>query len=233
MIRVSQSYGYGDDNRYNIDQVTNNIQLAIYKYDIYNEKKEKIFNDIIQNKINVNVVHLPLDTLKISHNLTLSMITNFYDILKCTKFVIHPNKGIKDYLTSFVNIVTNENINLCIETFAWKRNKVFRSPLEICEVCSNPRFSMTIDTSHIENIWFDYRIMNYLLQYTSVIHLSNRKGKEQHMPFNVDGGNLDLVKFVKDLKNQYNWGGDIVLEYMPDYSYKLKSNIAYINELLK
>jgi len=124
----------------------------------------------------------------------------------------------------------------------WKK-KVFRSPLEIISACqlyntqlynahSNALW-MTLDTSHIEDVWFDHKIMAYLLKFTKVIHLSNRaKGIGSHLPFNYSKGELNLVSFVRDLKYKYNWSGDIILEYMEEYSTKLIKNCNYVKKLL-
>ena len=92
---------------------------------------------------------------------------------------------------------------------------------------------MCLDTSHTEDIWFDHRIMSYLLKYTSVIHLSNRAQRAQHLPFNSEKGDLQLVGFVRELKYKYNWSGDIVLEYMPEYQDKLIKNLMYLRRLIQ
>jgi hypothetical protein len=93
---------------------------------------------------------------------------------------------------------------------------------------------MTIDTSHIEDVWFDHRIMDYLLKFTKVIHLSNRaKGLGSHLPFNHTDGEINLISFVKELKYRYKWSGTIVLEYMPDYHTKLIKNCKYVEKLLE
>jgi hypothetical protein len=93
---------------------------------------------------------------------------------------------------------------------------------------------MCIDTSHIEETWFDYKIMYKLLQFTSVIHLSNRaKGVGQHMPFNSEKGELNLVGFVRDLKHRYNWNGKIILEYMAEYQDKIEKNANYVKRLVE
>ena len=41
MTRVSISYGFGNENRYNLSTVPKNIQLALYKYELYSESKIK------------------------------------------------------------------------------------------------------------------------------------------------------------------------------------------------
>lgn len=236
MIHISKSYGFDDDSRYNnLKNLHKNIQLALFHYETYKNKKNEIFEFINNNKINVRVTHLPIDSLRVDFVLIYDMINEIYKNTKCETYVIHPNKLIEPFMCSFTAEVQNPLINLSLETFQWRKKKVFRSPLEIIEACNTygyGRINMTIDTSHLEENWFNYMIMNYLLKYTKVIHLSNRRDRSQHMPFNIPNGDLDLVTFIKDIKRRYKWSGDIVLEYMPEYNYKLETNIKYIEKLL-
>lgn len=165
------------------------------------------------------------------------MIDLFRSEFECRYFVIHPNKLIKQFVSFFQT--TKRDAILCIENFQWRKKKVLRTPLEIIDYINwinepheNPCARMTFDTSHAEEIWFDHRIMSFLLKHISIIHLSNRIGKKSHLPFNVPGGDLNLVGFVLDLKHKYHWNGDIVLEYMEEHSHKLYKNHQYLKRLL-
>jgi len=164
----------------------------------------------------------------------LHIISLFRYRFHCHKYVIHPNKGIEN----FINLYKNSGVaaQLCIENFQYRKKKEFRTPLQIIDACLRygDQFKMTFDTSHSEKIWFDHKIMPYLLKYTSVIHLSNRApGIGSHMPFNSPKGELNLVGFVRDLKYRYNWHGDIILEYMSEYQDKLRKNYHYLKRLLE
>lgn len=235
MIDVSISYGFGDDNRYNLDSIPKSIQLALYKYDQYMEYRDEIYKDIERNNTTVVAVHAPLDICKLPQETVSEMLQSLSHLPQPTiNLVVHPNKGIEkfaDFIQRFYYI------RLCIEVFGWKSNKVLRSPFDIIEFIIDRRavdFKMVIDTSHMDEVWFDHRILPTLLKYTNIIHLSNRaKGVGQHLPFNDPRGDLNLVKFVKDLKHRYNWNGHIVLEYMEEYKHKLLKNVEYLNELLK
>jgi len=234
MIHVSSSYGFGPDNRYNLDQIPNSIQLALYKYNLYKDNRDYILKTLKEQPVQVRVVHLPLDTMKTDYDLIFKMMEEIYAITGCAKYVIHPNRGIVEFLKDFNKQL--KPYNLCIETFGWKSKKTFRTPLEIIRaICTYSRnnMGMVIDTSHIEDLWFDPKIMEHLLCYTSVIHLSNRaKGIGNHLPFNDSRGQLNLVSFVRDLKYKYKWSGDIILEYMPDYHHKLYKNLKYVERLI-
>ena len=240
MIEVAISYGFGSENRYNLEEIPPNIQLASYKHDPLMEHQDKIIDALEKAGTNLLVVHLPLDVMHQDKDEVLDVIFKFNQAFACKHFVIHPNKGIEDFLDYYLEnklmkLPVKYDYSLCIETFQWRKKKKIRSPLDIMEYCiREPQFSMCIDTSHIESIWFDYKIMCKLLKYTSVIHLSNRaKGHGSHMPFNSPHGDLNLVGFVKDLKQRYKWNGIIVLEYMPEHQHKLLKNYYYIKRLLE
>ena len=244
-IDVSVSYGFGGDNRYNEPgPIPPKIQLALYKYDLYTEQKKKIFKALSRGHVHVKVVHMPLDFLRQDMHLMMEMIKELRDEVGAFKFIVHPNKGIEKFLDYFIFNEDIWDVKLCIENFPWRKKKALRNPLKIIEHMWRMRcgallsngpgdlLEMCLDTSHTDNIYFDYQMMSYILQYTSVIHLSNREGRKQHLPFNTGKGDLNLVGFVKELKNRYKWSGDIVLEYMPEYRHKLYQNVQYINKLL-
>lgn len=235
MINVSISYGFGKENRYNLESIPQSIQLALHKYEKCVTFRDEIYRNIEENNINVVAVHMPLDILKIPFKNAVDMIEDLYEHIECKNFVFHPNKGFTDFITNLISIC--QHLNICIETFGWKSNKELRTPLNIIEFILSARganLSMVLDTSHVDEVWFDHRVLPFLLDYTSIIHLSNRaKGVGQHLPFNDHRGSLNLVMFVKELKRRYHWNGDIVLEYMEDYKHKLQKNSEYIMELLK
>jgi len=245
MIEVSVSYGFGSDNRYNdTGAIPQSIQLALYKYELYQQQKKKIFKLLSRNHTHVKVAHMPLDTLRQDPLEMIDMIKELRDEVGVFKFVIHPNKDIKTFIPFFIdnNIL---DVTLCIENFPWRKKKELRNPLKMIEYIgwmreanfmngapSVDNVKLCLDTSHTDDIWFEYQLMYYLIPYISVIHLSNREGRKQHLPFNTPKGDLNLVGFVKDLKKRYDWSGDIVLEYMPEYRYKLTPNGDYIKRLL-
>jgi putative NIF3 family GTP cyclohydrolase 1 type 2 len=236
-MRASISYGFGFENRYNLNSIPKNIQLAVYKSDQFWKNSKDIVSQLKDNDISVNVVHLPLDTLKQNMNEILIMIAYLRNNVDCRKFVIHPNKLVKNFITNFEKMYSERNdIILCIENFPWRKKKELRSPLEIIgfieSLPQQENLAMTFDTSHAEEIWFDDRVLSYMLPYISVIHLSNKIGRKQHLPFNISRGDLNLVGFVQKLKHRYHWDGDIVLEYMPEYHEKLFKNYQYLEKLI-
>ncbi len=240
-INVGVSYGFGSDNRYNdTGKIPPSIQLALYKYELYVEQKKEIFKAVSESHTHVKVVHMPLDFLRQDAWPMFEMIKELRDEVGCCTFIVHPNKGIKEFISRFLH-ENVKGVTLCIENFPWRKKKELRNPLKMIEFIGllreshdliSSRIRLCLDTSHTDDIWFEYQLMYFLLPYTDVIHLSNREGRNQHLPFNSGKGDLNLVGFVKDLKGRYNWSGTIILEYMPEHRYKLKPNAEYINRLL-
>jgi hypothetical protein len=235
VIRLSASFGISNKESLNkIKKAEVPIQLGLYKVGPYIELESEILEIVQSNNIVVNVVHLPINCLSFDFQQTINVVKLFKKVCGCYKYVIHPNRNIRDFLNFFINDAVSDNLELCIETFQWRRRKPLRSPLDIYEAClSSPNFKITFDTSHVEDVWFDHKIFKFLAPKISVIHLSNRTGRHQHKPFNCSDGDLNLESFVKLLKRNYNWEGDIVLEYMAEYSDKIYGNLSYLEKLLE
>lgn len=237
MIDVGISYGFDDDSRYNLEDIPSDIQLAIFKYPLYLKNRDHIIEALSKAGTKVCTVHLPLDVMHHDIKDIFEMTDLFNKEFNCQHFIVHPNKGIKNFIDKFLEYMNAQEdyYKLCIETFQWRKKKRIRSPLDIMEYCIlHPQLTMCIDTSHIETLWFDPMIMSTLLKHTDVIHLSNRaKGYGSHMPFNSPHGQLNLVRFVKDLKNRYKWNGCIILEYMTEHQNKLLKNYYYIKKLVE
>lgn len=237
MIDVAISYGFSDENRYNLEDIPPNIQLALFKYSLYKESREKIIETLKKADTKVCTVHLPIDVMHHDVEDIIQITDLFNREFNCNHFIVHPNKGIHDFISNFLVYLKPrlDYYKICIETFQWRKKKAIRSPLDIMTHCiGNPQLTMCIDTSHIESVWFNPMIMTTLLKHTDVIHLSNRsKGYGSHIPFNSSKGDLNLVRFVKELKYKYKWDGYVVLEYMEEYHDKLLKNYYYIKKLIE
>jgi hypothetical protein len=235
MITTSISYGFGNSDLNIIDNIKYPIQLGLYKYEEWLKIKDDLIKKLKEKKIDIRVVHLPIDCLRYSINEILDMVDLFIIEFGCSKFVIHPNKGIEKFLKEQANKTISSMMEMCVENFPYKSKKSLRSPLNIHDLCNiYPNVKMTFDTSHSDDIWFDYKTFGYLIDKISVIHLSNRiKEKNMiHTYFNIVDGDINLVGFVKDLKKRYNWSGDIVLEYMSQYKDHCERNIKYVERLV-
>jgi putative NIF3 family GTP cyclohydrolase 1 type 2 len=228
MIKVAQSINCKYFVENDIININMPIQLGLWQYKYFKEYNDIIINKIKEHSIEVEVAHLPLDVLKQTKKDILNMIQFIKTETGCDHYVIHPNFGIREFLSDL-----KPQFHLCIENFQWKRKKIFRTPLDIIENLDRDKLWMTLDTSHADDVWFDFRILPFILKYTKIIHLSNRNKRSQHLPFNSQEGELNLVPFVRNLKFLYNWEGIIVLEYMPEYSSKIFKNAQYIKRILE
>jgi len=235
MIENMISYPlYDEESIKNIDYMNVFLQISIFKTSIFQENKELILDSLSKNKDKIKVIHLPIDCLSVLnvHDL-IELIDELSFSSDCQYFVIHPNKGIIQFTNYFLRHRIGR-YNLSIETFQWRKKKELRSPLNIYEIClQSNSLSITFDTSHVSDVWFNHEIIPFLLSKISVIHLSNRIGKQQHLPFNIQNGDLNLVSFVRELKYKYKWYGYIVLEYMKQHSSYLHKNLKYLDLLLK
>jgi hypothetical protein len=235
MITTSISYGFGNNGLESVNSINFPAQIGVYKFEEWLKIKDDLVKKLKECKVNIRVVHLPVDSLRFTTKEILEIIDLFLIEFACTKYVIHPNKGIEKFVEEQSKKTISSMFELCIENFPYKSKKPLRSPLNIYELCnkfSNVR--MTFDTSHADEIWFDYKIFGYFLSKISVIHLSNRRREKRqiHTNFNMDHADLNLVGFVKDLKKRYDWSGDIVLEYMSEYKHHLEKNLQYVNKLV-
>jgi hypothetical protein len=232
---INTSISFGISNEKSLEKLRKHsfhipIQLSIAQNETFFKFKEDLVSIIKDRNILVNVVHLPINCLSLEFSVIVDLMDFFYYYFYIRKFVIHPNRSITKFLNYFM--YHGKPYELCIENFLWKRKKELRSPLQIYDICKKfPNVKITFDTSHSEVIWFEDKIFSYFLPEISVIHLSNRVNRRGHYPFTVENGELNLINFISKLRRQ-KWSGDIVLEYLSDYSSKLYPNWLYLNRLL-
>jgi len=231
-IRLATSFGVREESIDWIKNIRTPVQLGIFHSSIFNNLRFTSSEELRRNKIEVVAVHLPIDCYKLTPYEIFEVMNYYKDWHGVKKFVVHPNYGIENFINEFS--FRTPVYELCIENFQWKRKKPLRTPLNIYDVCrGTENIRMAFDTSHAEDVWFDKKIFSYLVDMISVIHLSNRTGKIKHKPFNCMDGDINLVSFVRDLQEEYDWSGDLVLEYSKDYKHKLYENISYLEKILK
>lgn len=227
---ISVGIEYKNDNIDQLASIREPIQLGLYKHTTAKKIEKEVIKIIQDNNISVATVHLPIDCLKYDYCETIELMDAFNYEANCSTFIIHPNKGIIRFLHYVVNRRPSHTI--CVENFQWRRKKELRSSLDIWEFCQNkPNIKMVFDTSHAEEEWFSDPILPFILREIEVIHLSNRIGREQHKPFNVSKGDLNLVGFIRKLKHNYQWDGTIILEYKSEYHDHLYKDLYYLRRL--
>lgn len=230
-IKLAISYGIRDESIDWIKDIRAPIQLGVFHSSVFNDFRLAASEELRKNKIEVVVVHLPIDCARLTPYEIFEIMDYYKDQHGVMKFVIHPNQGIEKFVNDFA--IRTPIYELCIENFQWRRKKPLRTPLNIHDMCRlADNIKMAFDTSHAEDIWFDKKIFSYFIDKVSIIHLSNRTGKIKHKPFNCMDGDINLVAFVRDLRREYDWSGVLVLEYSKDYRHKLYENIAYLEKIL-
>ncbi len=144
-----------------------------------------------------------------------------------TVVTVHPNRAKKqrgshqELARQYLRSVQHETVvTVSVETFGGK-DRVFR-PEEIMEF----GLPMTLDTAHIHSDERVIELIKSYWQHMSVVHLSGRNEKEQHLP--VDRFCLDVVQYLVGI----GWSGSIVLEYLPWHHYRLRSDIKLVRRAL-
>jgi len=214
-------------------------QISFFQPDMWHKSFVQVVEAFIKEDLlhYLYAIHLPTrtpDLIEQDSQFKYVIAADLVNLPDDILLVVHPNYKIKDALVTMVYELGIRQ-TICVENFQARKKKELQTALDINEYCIelDNRVAMCLDTSHSEEYWFEYPVMNYLLRRTKIIHLSNRKGRAQHMPFNIDGGDLKLVAFVNDLIPRYNWNGVIILEYMFEYCDKLWKNAEYVMRLLK
>ena len=139
---------------------------------------------------------------------------------------VHPNraKHVRDRCQeiarqNLVTVAREAGVTISVETFGGA-DRVF-TPGEIV-AC---RLPMTLDASHLHHD----KTMELIRAYSRhilVLHLSAIGSDENHPP--IDAFCLQMVNELARLE----WSGQIVLEYLPWHHYRLRQDIALVNETL-
>jgi len=105
-----------------------------------------------------------------------------------------------------------------VETFGGK-NRVLR-PGEIVS-CGLP---MTLDTAHLHDRNEIKEIVDGYHHNIKTVHLSAVGNGEHHLP--VDAFCLSVVDRLRDL----NWEGNIILEYLPWFHYRVRTDVRALSD---
>jgi hypothetical protein len=244
MIKVGVGVGISDQASldYALEYAKNGlgVQLSFFQPKTWFENFRKTLIAFEKKGLTDRIfaVHLPTrtpDFVEVEPGFAHTLAGDLALLNEDVPLVIHPNVRIKDALVTLVYELGVRQ-TICIENFQYRKKKELRSPLDIAEYCiqHEDKFAMCFDTTHAEEYWYEYPLLDFILRRTKVIHLSNRKQKEQHIPFNSGGADLNLMAFVNDLIPRYKWkDGIIILEYMWEYKYKSWQNAEYVQRLLK
>lgn len=153
-------------------------------------------------------------------------IADFAKLLGVKTITLHPNNVNKDKvmqesalenLKYFADLYKNEII-FCIETFEGKRRVI--TPDETV----NFNLPMTLDTAHIRDEKKIWSMVKSYKQNIKNIHLSAKEGNKRHLP--IDNFCKEIVNYLIESK----WSGNVILEYLPEYHYRLINDLESLAE---
>ena len=164
--------------------------------------------------------------------------------LDARAITVHPNGVERRMKRNFQKVARgylrqlqrHTDVIISVETFGG-RDRVF-TPEEIIEA----KLPMTLDVAHISDGDRIARIIEGYWRHIAVVHLSARAStywrnipdimlsdegrREHHLP--IDPFCLGLVRKLIDLA----WSGDIALEYLPWYHYRLRPDVELVRQAL-
>lgn len=212
-ISIRMDANYIKQCKYPVELAFVDVNNFLY----YNNRD--IMDKIANNDLIVSSIHAPHFKLE---DLRLEVICNkLVDLMRdllVKSVVIHPSfaKLHTDNTLRRLNLIKSilYDFNICIERFTSKRRWV--STLEEFKYINKKfDFKCCYDYSHVPN-GNEETIIPYL-PFTPIIHVSNRKEENtQHQRLFDSSCCLDYTKIFRLLK-EYNWSGELCLEYMPEY----------------
>jgi len=150
---------------------------------------------------------------------------DFAEKLGVEYVTIHPEQvksnrvNLQEKAVGFIRVLERESsAKFCVETFSGKRRLL--RPSEIIE----RGLPMTLDVAHIHDDALINQIIDKYWKYIKILHLSARGEKGQHLPINSF-----CSEVVKSLLSK-DWSGNIILEYLPQYHHRLRSDIDALRE---
>lgn len=219
------------------------VEAAFYSTELFlrNVKLEDVvgpFKKIPELEVSsVHMAHVRITDFPL-FELVLKKTAEIAKALGCENIVVHPSKGKLEDVVVFIEekidpILRREKIYLCWETFTSKKR--FLSGIGgIAEFCRDKQWHrVCYDFSHIhdEQEIVIKQIEKYF-EFIKIFHVSNRisEKKLQHLPvFHKGAGRLDLnfVPVIRFLKEK-DFGGSVVLEYLPEFHKELKKDALFL-----
>lgn len=229
MVNTSVGWFVGDDE--DIKTVEGfygmgmNIQLSFYK----KEHAEKyMWNErLIACSKNINVIHLP-NGLTASDYTKDGMVGKLRFLYGVHLFVVHPwdTEGLADIAYQ----AQKDDFTVCFETFQKGKASPFRLLAQFGDEFIEPHLGLCVDFSHLPTDLVTASFVAGLLPYTKMWHLSNKRGKEQHLPVFVQDADTNVHRVISNVLTIPDFPvQEIVLEYMREYEPKLAKNYFWLN----
>lgn len=207
-------------NEFTLDLLMN-VQLSFY----LRQDMEKWGWEFVESKDFIHTIHL-CKGIRESDFFKGNIVSELAALYDVKRFVIHP---FSDDVIHMVDRARELGITLCLETFQRHQANPFTMLAMYGEELEADHLGMCVDFSHLTDKLANEEFIKGLLPYTKLWHVSNRVGKNQHLPvFTNELGIhpqgilsrlLDIPKFPVQ---------EIVLEYMKEYKAQLIKHYLWL-----
>jgi hypothetical protein len=152
------------------------------------------------------------------------------EIYNVKRFVIHP---FGDDVIHMVDRAREMGITLCLETFGRSQANPFTMLAVYGGELQADHLGMCVDFSHLKDSFANGDFIKELLPYTKVWHVSNRVGKDQHLPLFYKEKGIHPHGILSRLLQIPNFPvQEIVLEYMKEYRSRLIKDYLWLNSYI-
>ena len=118
---------------------------------------------------------------------------------------------------------------VCFETFTKGKASPFRLLAQFGDELELPHIGLCVDFSHLPIDLVTASFITGLLPYTKMWHLSNKKGKKQHLPVFMQDADTNVHRVISNVLTNPNFPvQEIVLEYMREFESKLAKNYFWL-----
>jgi hypothetical protein len=204
-----------------------NVQLAFYE----RLDAEKWMWKLAECSPAVSSIHLPKGLELDDYNAN-GLVKELSDIYDTKRFVVHPWS--KD-LFEIAEFVRMAEWTLSFECFSRKGSaNPFLLLARFGDQLIEDHLGLCVDFSHLENDLATIGFIKGLLPYTKMLHVSNRLGKQQHLPLFMQTADTNAHRILSQILLVPEFPvKDIVLEFMPEYKDKLGKQYIWLNSYVQ
>ncbi len=214
-----------------------NVQLTFRPRRFYEVEHDVIKSWVDKLGINVLSIHYP-SFRGIGDNFV-ENLSEMKEIYGTNLFTVHPKwdsleegvralKEVEEEIAECDVVLAYEN--LPGPTGAWNCYPANVAAIEF------PFTAVTYDINHLPADLDDKREMDNIMEITPIVHLSNVKynngRRKDHQPIDSSECDRDVMGFVEFLKKK-DYNGQLIIEYMPVNSHKLREDVMKLERLVE
>ena len=208
------------------------VQLVFRPRGFYDINHEKIVSMI--NKFDIRPISIHYPSFRGMDDKFIDNLKMLRDTYEKTLFTWHPKfdsleKTIEALAQNF-NRISGLGVVLALENMPGPKDRWYCFPQNLS--LDFPFTRITYDITHLYSSMDEIDEISSILDRVSVVHLSNVKynGRTSyHLPFSE--GDRDLKRFLRHIKTR-GYDGQIILEYLPRTSYKLRDDIKKVERII-